>query len=106
MREYQQIDEQGRVVAHLETHGEINAPHMIETPSTGPKFGQRWNGSEFEAIVKTDKEKAAEELAEIDRKSGMNRLLRETLIAIGADKTPAMLATYETQAAAARARLK
>ncbi len=106
MREYQQIDEHGRVVAYLETHGEINAPHMIETTATGPKFGQRWNGSSFEDIVKTDKEKAAEELAEIDRKSGMNRLLRETLIAIGADKTPAVLATYEAQAAAARARLK
>lgn len=102
---YAQIDGNGVVVAYVETDREIDAPNVIGVKDGAAVIGKKWDGAKFVAVAPDRRQVIATQLAEIDRKAGMPRLMRETLIAIGADKVPAILKTHETQAAALRAEL-
>ena len=102
---YAQIDAGGKVIAALETEGTIAAAHMIETAQAFEVIGKRWDGAAFVDVAPDAKTLAAAKLAEIDARSGMSRLMRETLIALAGANAPATLKTYETQAAAERAKL-
>jgi hypothetical protein len=102
---YAQINAAGVVVGILDTDGTINAPHMIAAASADPALiGKKWDGVAFVDFVDT-KAAAAAKLAEIDSKSGMSRLMRETLVKLLGAAAPATLTAYETQAAAERAKL-
>lgn len=102
---YAQIDGAGLVVGWLDTDGTVNEPNMIECQGGPELIGHRWDGAAFVAPVVTDADLARAELVQIDRDSGMPRLLRETLLAIAGASAPAKLVEHETKAAAARARL-
>lgn len=108
MTTYAQINAGGVCVGLLDTPGTINAPHMIAVADYDQALiGKRWTGAAWVAVVPTEAELAALELAQIDQATGMKRTLREALIAIagktGADIT--YLAAQEAKAAAARAKL-
>lgn len=106
MKRYAQIDQGGKVVGYLETTGEVIADNMIETDQGQDIVGMRWDGQEFSPVEKSEAEIAIERLAEIDRESGMPRLLRETLIAIARQAAPARIVALEAEAAINRGKLK
>ncbi len=54
---------------------------------------------------KSQEGKALADLDDVDRKTGMGRLMRETLIAIAGGKAPARLLELEAKAVAARDKL-
>jgi len=94
------------VVVNMAIGLDALGPDWIE--SEAAHIGDAWDGEVFTAApvaVPTEAEAAIAALAEIDRRSGMSRLLRETLLALAGTNAPAMLKTYETQAAAQRAKL-
>lgn len=103
-KQYAQIDGTGLVIAALETSGSVDSPNMIPAPDAFSLVGKRWTGAAF--IDNADaKPSAVAKLAEIDAKSGMSRLMRETLMTLAGAAAPATLKNYETQAAAERAKL-
>lgn len=64
---------------------------------------------ELDAVLPNEvkvKREALERLNAIDAETGMNRLTRETLIAIADSKAPAKLVEAETKAASERLKLK
>lgn len=69
-------------------------------------IGDLHDGVTFTAPPPDEKALAAAKLAEIDRKSGMSRLLRETLLAVAGANAPQVLRDYEAEAATHRARLR
>ncbi len=105
IKTYAQIDTQGVVIGYTQTEGEINASHMIEVDDGDVVIGKQWDGEKFNVPAPDQRRVITDKLAEIDRKAGMSRLLRETLIAIGEDKVPAIIKTHENNAAALRAEL-
>lgn len=102
---YAQINQDGRVVAVLDTAVPVVAPHMIAVEDGVDVLGMRWTGSGFKPVVPTEKEAALARLAELDAQSGMPRLMRETLRAIAGAQAPAQLIAIETEAATERAKL-
>ena len=105
MNRYAQISAAGDVFAVSQLSGPIEAPDMIAIGPDDDVLGKRWDGGAWVVRVPTEAEAAAAALAEIDRRSGMSRLLRETLRAIAGQAAPATLVQYETDAAAHRAKL-
>ena len=104
MKTWLQIEPDGRVVASLETEGDMTGvPGMIEGPESA--VGKRHVDGDFVDIPKTEKELAAEKLAEIDAKTGMSRLLRETLISMAGAAAPKTLTDAEAEAAINRGKL-
>jgi hypothetical protein len=99
---YAQLDGAGVCVAITETSGIIDAPNVREVADGNAVIGKRWDGAQWLAVVDRKRDIDAA-LAAIDRQSGMGRLLRETLIAIGGNAVPAILKTHENSAAALRA---
>jgi hypothetical protein len=92
----------GKVVAHVV--GSVAPGGYEETTESADVLGQKWNGSKW-VDGRNKKEKALDELALIDQKSGMSRTMRETLIAVGAEKAPAVVKDFEAAAAVLRADL-
>jgi len=76
-----------------------------------PGIGWAYDGSVFTAPPaapqpeRKDSDDALFELAEIDRVTGMSRLLRESLAAVLGESSPAGLKEAEQQATAARSRV-
>lgn len=94
--------ENGKVIAHI-VGGEMPEGYE-QTEERADILGKKWNGSAW-VDGRTRKEKAFDDLARIDAESGMTRTMRETLIAVGAEKAPAVLKNYEAAAAVLRADL-
>lgn len=107
MKTYAQKDASGRVVALVQSAGAIIADNVEEVATYDADIlGKVSDGAGgWIAPAKTEAEQALEALAEIDRASGMPRLLRETLLSIAGASAPAKLTQYEAQAAAHRAKL-
>ena len=78
---------------------------MEVAPDAAQHLGKKWDGAQFIAVARPRKDEINEELARIDQKAGMPRLLRETLIAIGGAAVPGILKTHESNAASLRAEL-
>lgn len=103
MKTFAQINASGVCVAVLQSAGEVDNPQLIALDGEGfdlGKLGQRWTGKAWEQVAPTAKEIAALELMKIDQQTGMNRTMRETLIAL-ADKTGTDVAFLKAKEAAA-----
>lgn len=105
MNRYAQIDVGGNVFAVSQLAGQVEAPDLIAIGPDDDVWNKRWDGAAWVDRVPTEAEAAEAALVEIDRKSGMSRLMRETLIAIAGASAPAMLVQHEQNAAAQRAKL-
>jgi hypothetical protein len=106
MKKYAQIDGSNRVFSVVESGQEIIGADIVPVPEGVFPLGMVWDGAAFVPYQKTEKETALDELAEIDRKTGMTRMMRETLIAIAGEKVPAALTAEEAKAVTARNKLK
>jgi len=96
-------DGAGRVIVHIQA--DIESIDGYELTDQGPDvLWKKWNGNAW-VDGKNRKEKAFAELAKIDADSGMSRSMRETLIAIGAEKVPQSVKDFEAAAAVERAAL-
>lgn len=104
-KRYAQLNAAGIVAAVVDTAGDIDHPRCLLVTDGDDVLGMQWDGAAFVAAPVDRRAQIAAALAEIDRKAGMPRLLRETLIAIGGTAVPAILKTHETSAAALRAEL-
>lgn len=102
---YAQIGQNGIVEAVTETAGQIDDSRCVPIGAGVDAIGMLWDGAGLVGAPVDRRAQIAAALAEIDRKAGMPRLLRETLVAIGGAAVPAILKTHETNAAALRAEL-
>lgn len=108
LRHFAEIDGQGVCFALLSTTGEVVSPTMIEVAEGENRLRQKWNGTDWEAVVPSEAETAAAALALIDAQTGMSRSMREALIAIGGKVAANVtyLQTKEAEAATLRTKLK
>ena len=105
MKNYLQIEPDGRVIASLQTVADLSGvPGMIEGNES--EVGKRYKNGVFVAIEKTKKEKAADRLRKIDEETGMTRMMRETLLAIAGVNAPIALVEKEAEAELERVNLK
>lgn len=107
MKKYAQLT--GNIVtAIVETDGEmVLTATVLDADGHDPKLGQAWDGMQFADVLETQSEAAKKNLLSIDRETGMQRTMREALIAI-ADKVGANVAylkTKEAEAATHRTKL-
>lgn len=96
-------DGAGRVVVHIQADVADIEGYEITEQDAGVLW-KKWNGAAW-VDGKNRKERAYAELARIDADSGMSRAMRETLIAIGAEKTPKSVKDFEAAAEIERAAL-
>lgn len=105
MKKYAQIDAAGVCFSVVESRVDLSGDDIVDVGFNKKVIGKKWDGSAWKNVDKSAKEKAKEALEKIDKDTGMSRLLRETLIAIGGQSVPKALKDKEDEAAIERGKL-